>query len=130
MRVDPVTLRERFKEVMAYKKHSQPMGEKSAGCCYKNPCLTRDIEGLCAGENGKAGSRISAGLLIDRAGCKGLRVGGAWVSQQHANFFPVDKTATAGDIIALMEQVEARVFDRFGITLEREVVIWQREANQ
>ncbi len=120
-RADPAVLRSRLKEVMATKATTQPMGEKSAGCCYKNPTLTRTIEGL-----GDKDDRIGAGLVIDRAGCKGLSVGGARVSDRHANFFPVAKDASAADVIALMEEVERRVFDRFGIPLEREVILWQR----
>jgi UDP-N-acetylmuramate dehydrogenase len=111
-----------LKEVMAYKKSTQPMGEKSAGCCYRNPTLRGDIDGIAA-----AGARVSAGMLIDRAGCKGLCVGGARVSEQHANFLTVRAGARAADVISLMERVERRVLDRFGVSLEREVVVWRRE---
>ena len=121
-RGDPAQLRERLKEVMAYKKGTQPMAEKSAGCCYKNPTLEAAIDGI-----GEAGQRVSAGMVIDRAGCKGLSIGGATVSERHANFFPVAKDARAADVIDLMEEVERRVFDRFGIRLEREVVVWRRD---
>lgn len=128
----PAAIRQRFKEVMLHKKHTQPMGEKSAGCCFKNPLLTHDIDSLAQRgdhpELGKAGTRVSAGLLIDRAGCKGLCVGGARVSEQHANFFPVKPDAKAAHVIELMERVQARVFDRFGIRLEREVVLWRRSG--
>lgn len=122
-RGDAGALRGRLKEVMAYKKGTQPMGEKSAGCCYKNPTLERTVGGI-----GEAGQRVSAGMVIDRAGCKGLSVGGASVSERHANFFPVSRDATAADVIALMEEVERRVLDRFGIVLEREVVVWRRDG--
>ena len=122
-RGDPDALRTRFKEVMAYKKSTQPMGDRSAGCCFKNPTLVEAIDGV-----GEPGARASAGLLIDRAGCKGLSIGGASVSERHANFFPVSKGAKASDVIALMEQVERRVLDTFGVTLEREVVVWTREG--
>lgn len=82
------TLRTRLKEVMAYKASSQPMSANSAGCCFKNPTLARDVDGI-----GRAGDRVSAGLIIDRASCKGLRVGSASVSDRHANFLMVDKGA-------------------------------------
>jgi UDP-N-acetylmuramate dehydrogenase len=118
---DPRALRNRLKDVMAYKKSTQPMAEKSAGCVFKNPTLPREIPGL-----GNAGARVSAGLLLDRAGCKGMRVGGAEVSDWHANFFITRPGARAHDIIALMEQAAARVRDTFGIDLEREVVVWSR----
>jgi UDP-N-acetylmuramate dehydrogenase len=117
----PEALRERLKEVMAYKKGSQPLADRSAGCVFKNPTLGEDVEGI-----GVAGQRVSAGMLIDRAGCKGLRVGGASVSAVHANFVVTEKGAKARDVIGLMEQVEARVAERFGVKLVREVVVWRR----
>ncbi|HZW10366.1 MAG TPA: FAD-binding protein [Phycisphaerales bacterium] len=122
-RADPAALRARLKDVMAYKKGTQPMAENSAGCCYKNPTLAAGIEGI-----GEPGARVSAGMLIDRAGCKGLAVGGAAVSHHHANFFTVRPGARAADVIALMGEVERRVLDRFGVALEREVVVWRREG--
>lgn len=116
---DPDAIRARLKQVMAAKKHSQPMGESSAGCCFKNPRLSRDIEDIAP-----AGARVSAGLLIDRAGGKGLSVGGATVSTLHANFLTTNPDASAADLLALMRIVQSRVHDAFGITLEREVVVW------
>lgn len=122
---DPAKLRDRLKEVMEYKKRSQPMAEKSAGCCFKNPILPHDLTDS-AGDLGAKGSRVSAGMLIDRAGCKGIRVGGAEVSHRHANFLVTNHGAKARDVIDLMREVERRVFDRFGVRLEREVVVWER----
>ncbi|TVQ64123.1 MAG: UDP-N-acetylmuramate dehydrogenase [Phycisphaerales bacterium] len=113
---DAAALRSRMKEVMSYKKGSQPMGERSAGCAFKNPTLP-------------TGERVSAGMLIDRAGCKGERVGGARVSDVHANFIVVDTApgaCTARDVVALMRRVRARVLDHAGVTLEPEVAIWRR----
>jgi UDP-N-acetylmuramate dehydrogenase len=109
---DPSALRDRLKEVMAYKKNTQPMADRSAGCVFKNPVV--------------AGERVSAGALIDHSGCKGLRVGSAHVSELHANFILIDPGGTARDAIELMDAVEQRVRDAQGITLEREVVIWRR----
>ncbi len=116
---DPPAIRERLLSIMRDKKHSQPMGENSAGCCYKNPTLESDIDAI-----GAAGDRVSAGLIIDRAGCKGLAVRGAEVSRRHANFVTTRKDARARDVIELMQQVKRRVRDRFAIELEPEVVIW------
>ncbi|MCX5691146.1 MAG: hypothetical protein NTV94_15395, partial [Planctomycetota bacterium] len=115
--------REKLKEVMAYKKNSQPMADNSAGCCFKNPTLTRDIEGL-----GNAGQRVSAGKCIDLAGCKGLRIGTASVSPVHGNFLTADTGGKARDVIELIEEVERRVKARFGIELCREVVVWRRST--
>jgi UDP-N-acetylmuramate dehydrogenase len=98
------------------------MAERSAGCVFKNPTLTHDIKDI-----GAAGQRVSAGMLIDRAGCKGMAVGGAIVSQRHGNFIVTDPhTAKARHVIDLMAQVAARVHDGFGVPLVPEVVIWRR----
>lgn len=108
-------LREKLKEVMAYKKGSQPMAAHSAGCCFKNPAAAPGSD-----------TRVSAGRLIDEAGCKGLRIGGAEVSAHHANFIVAHPGCTATDVIRVMEEVERHVRDRLGVRLEREVVVWRR----
>lgn len=118
-RGEPRALRARLLEVMDYKKRTQPLADHSAGCCFKNPTLTRDLPSL-----GQAGQRVSAGLLIDRAGCKGLRVGGAEVSAAHANFLTTAPGATADDVLNLMRQVRTRVREAFGVDLRPEVRIW------
>lgn len=119
-------LRTQMKRVMAYKKDSQPMGANSAGCCFKNPTLTHDLKVDDGPQMAHAGDRVSAGMLIDKAGLKGLRVRGAMVSERHGNFLVPDSDAKARDIIELMELVERRVLERFGVRLEREVVVWRR----
>ena len=118
---DPVPIRDRLKSCMEYKKASQPMSADSAGCCFKNPVVPDSIDGVA-----EAGTRVSAGLLLDRAGCKGLRVGGAGVSEAHANFLVTDAGACARDVVGLMERVAARVYEAYGVMLEREVVVWSR----
>lgn len=113
---NPDDLMRRVKEIFFYKKNSQPMGENSAGCAFKNPTPPGPGEG---------GSPVAAGQLIDRAGLKGFTIGGASVSPVHANFIVADrKTATADDVKAVIDHVQATVRETFGITLEREVVVW------
>lgn len=116
---DPSAIKRSREACMRYKVESQPLGEKSAGCVFKNPTLIKPIEDI-----GQAGDRVSAGMLIDRAGCKGLAVGGASVSHVHANFITTTPQARAGHVIELIEQVSRRVYDRYGVTLETELVIW------
>ncbi|MFG0283847.1 MAG: UDP-N-acetylmuramate dehydrogenase [Phycisphaerales bacterium JB039] len=121
-REDPGEIRRRLLRIMEAKGASQPMGQRSAGCAFRNPTLKADLDGV-----GRAGQRISAGLLIDRAGLKGLAVGGATVSAAHANFIVAEPgRARARDVIELMDLVRRRVADRFGVALEPEVVIWSR----
>ena len=85
---------------------SQPTAERNAGSIFRNP----------EGDH--------AGRLIEAAGCKGLTVGGAQVSELHANFIVHDGTATAADIAALMLEVQRRVLDSAGIRLTPEVEWW------
>jgi len=112
---DPVRVRERLKEVFAYKKRSQPLAEHSAGCAFRNPWDPVREE------------RVSAGRLIDETGLKGLRIGGAEVSVVHANFVLVHPGARARDVAELLAEIRRRVFDRTGIELEPEVVHWTRD---
>jgi UDP-N-acetylmuramate dehydrogenase len=124
---DQAALRARLVEVMKYKKESQPMSARSAGCAFKNPVVAGEARARVPGLAPR-GQRVSAGLLIDRAGLKGLRVGGAHVSDRHANFLVTDPGATARDVISLMAEVERRVREAFGIELQREVVVWSRHG--
>jgi UDP-N-acetylmuramate dehydrogenase len=109
---DPGVTHERVKEIMAEKKRNQPLADKSAGCVFKNPLV--------------GGERVSAGKLIDRAGLKGTRVGGASVSERHANFFVTEPGCAARDIIELIERVQRTVVDTHDVRLETELVIWRR----
>jgi UDP-N-acetylmuramate dehydrogenase len=111
---DPVALRQRVKEIFNFKKSTQPLADHSAGCTFKNP-----IEPVSE-------QRVPAGKLIDEAGLKGRAVGGAVVSDQHANFIIARPGAKARDVLQLIQAVEARVFEVHGIQLERELVVWQR----
>ena len=123
---DKDTIKQNREACMRYKAQSQPLGDKSAGCVFKNPTLIDPIE-----EIGQAGDRVSAGMLIDRAGCKGLSVGGASVSQVHANFITTKPDARAHHVIELIGQVRQRVLDRYGVSLDNELIIWtDREEHQ
>ncbi|MFG0329551.1 MAG: UDP-N-acetylmuramate dehydrogenase [Phycisphaerales bacterium] len=113
---DPKRVHERVKEIFKYKKSSQPMGEASAGCVFKNPPSPQNPQ-----------QRMSAGELIDRAGLKGLSKGGAMISERHANFFVAREGASARDLIQLIELAVSRVRDQFGVELRRELVVWRRK---
>src|SRR5882724_4942217 len=88
------------------RRSSQPLGQKSAGCIFKNP------------------PGASAGRMIDELGLKGLSVGDAKVSDRHANFFVNVGRASAKDMLALISDVRGRVENAFGVKLENEVVVW------
>ena len=103
---DPDEIARRMRKVWITKKASQPLSHQSAGCIFKNP-------------RGQ-----SSGQLIDRAGLKGTRVGGAEISDRHANFVVTHEGAKADDVIRLIELARSRVLERFGVELELEVQIW------
>lgn len=93
-----------------HRSESQPLGQPSSGCMFQN-VVHPD------------GTKESAGKLIDQAGCKGMRVGGAEVSPIHANFIVNTGNATAQDVLTLAEEVRSAVQEKFGITLQREVFL-------
>lgn len=109
------SLRETARASLAFRKRTQPLHLPSAGCVFQNPDTERDRL--------PPGMPCSAGALIDRAGMKGARVGGAVVSEVHANFVVNDRGASAADILELVERVERLVRERFGVELRREVVV-------
>jgi UDP-N-acetylmuramate dehydrogenase len=111
---DPELLRLRARESLAYRKRTQPLALASAGCVFQNPDPARDRV--------PAGIPPSAGALVDRAGLKGQRLGGARISETHANFVVSDGTATAREIRTLIETARSAVRERFGVELKDEVV--------
>jgi len=104
---DPISIRAQVAEYRNKRGTSQPLSKRNAGCIFKNP----------AGQ--------SAGRLIDQAGLKGLRIGDAEVSPEHANFLVNHGHATAAEFAELMEQVRAKVLAVSGVELEPEVEIWR-----
>jgi UDP-N-acetylenolpyruvoylglucosamine reductase len=91
------------------RKAAQPSGIKTFGSTFRNPTDDPRAEGRTAGQ------------LLDAAGCRGLRVGGAGFSEKHANFVENHGRATTADVLALMAEGRRRVHERFGVVLEPEV---------
>ncbi len=102
---DPATVEAKTKEYYFQRLESQPLSLPSAGCVFRNP----DVR--------------SAGKLIDECGLKGLSVGRARVSEKHANFIVASEGATASDVLALIEEVQRRIKEATGATLELEIKI-------
>jgi UDP-N-acetylmuramate dehydrogenase len=96
---------------------TQPLGVPSSGCMFKNIPLA-DAMRL-----GTPDTIQSVGYLLDKAGLKGLRVGGASVSEVHANFIVNDGTATSQDVLDLVKLIKAKIKVKFGVDLSEEVVI-------
>jgi UDP-N-acetylmuramate dehydrogenase len=93
------------RRILDERRRKFPRGA-TAGCTFRNPA-----DGATAGE------------LLDRAGCKGLRVGDAGVSDVHANFIVNDGSENAADVLELIETMKRRVMDAFGVELIEEIVI-------
>ena len=102
---ESAAIREKMDELMARRKASQPLEYPSAGSTFKRP------EGYFAA------------ALIDQCGLKGLTVGGAQVSEKHAGFVINRGGATCADVLALMAQVQQRVWEEKGVRLEPEVKV-------
>ncbi len=111
---DPDALRAVARESLAFRKRTQPLASPSAGCIFQNPQPGRDTV--------PDGIAPSAGALVDRAGLKGLQIGGARVSETHGNFIVNDGSATATDIAALIDRCRDAVRERFGVHLREEIV--------
>lgn len=101
---DPEVIRARLDDIRRWRREHQPLGLASAGSVFRNP-------------PGDA----SAGLLIDRAGLKGAREGGAVVSPKHANFIVAERGASAADVRRLGDRVRATIRERDGIDLDYEI---------
>jgi UDP-N-acetylmuramate dehydrogenase len=100
---DPDTIKTRLDEIRHWRQAHQPLGLPSAGSVFRNP--TGD----------------SAGRLIEAAGLKGTRIGGAVVSEKHANFIVNDQKGTATDVRRLAEHVHAAILARDGVDLRFEI---------
>jgi UDP-N-acetylmuramate dehydrogenase len=98
-------IEQQIMQIQQQRAATQPVRTRTGGSTFKNP-------------NG-----YKAWELIDKAGCRGLRVGGAEVSHMHCNFFISDGTATAKDLIQLIAEVKHRVLEHSGIQLEEEIKI-------
>jgi UDP-N-acetylmuramate dehydrogenase len=96
----------RMKKLWIMKKATQPLTFQSAGCIFKNP------------------RGLSAGMLIDRAGLKGTRIGHAEISDRHANFIVTQPGAKSNDVLRLIELARSRVNETFGVELELEIRVW------
>jgi UDP-N-acetylmuramate dehydrogenase len=105
---DPAAIRARMDEIRANREESQPVRVRTGGSTFTNPTAP-EAKGRRAWQ------------LIDAAGCRGLTVGGATVSEKHCNFLINTGMATAADIEALGEEVRRRVLEKTGVALAWEI---------
>ncbi len=106
----PKSVADRIAGELAERRRLQPVRAVSAGCFFKNP------------------PRRAAGRLIEMVGLKGCRLGGARISEKHANFIVNAGGATAADVLRLCRMVHRSVRERFGILLEKEICFWPEDA--
>jgi UDP-N-acetylmuramate dehydrogenase len=104
---DPEAVVRRMRRIWIIKKENQPYGHQLSGCIFKNPSPD-----------------VSAGALIDQAGLKGTRFGGAEVSDRHANFIVAHPGAKSSDVLQLIERIQQRVWQQFGYELELQIQVW------
>jgi UDP-N-acetylenolpyruvoylglucosamine reductase len=107
---DPGEIKATLASMRERRREAQPSGIKTFGSTFKNP------------EDERAEGK-SAGQLLEAAGCRGLRHGGARFSEKHANFVENDRGATTAEVLELMAEGRRRVHERFGVVLEPEVQV-------
>jgi UDP-N-acetylenolpyruvoylglucosamine reductase len=107
---NPADVKATMGEMRRRRKEAQPSGIKTFGSTFMNP------------DDPRADGR-SAGQLLDAAGARGLAVGGARLSPEHANFVENTGRATTADVLAVMAAARRKVYDRFGVVLEPEVQV-------
>jgi len=104
---DHLELSRRLQKLWIFRKTSQPMGHQCTGLVFRNP------RGMIAGE------------LIEKAGLKGTRIGGAVISERNANFIVVEAECTSNDVLRLIELVQTQVHKRLEVDLEIGLEIWK-----
>jgi UDP-N-acetylenolpyruvoylglucosamine reductase len=107
---DPAAIKAAMGEMRGRRREAQPAGIKTFGSTFKNP-------------EADAAQGRTAGQLLEAAGCRGLRVGGARLSEKHANFVENVAGASTADVLELMAEARRRVHERCGVELEPEVQV-------
>ena len=113
---DPVALEARMEEQIAKRDASQPTRDRTAGSTFRNPV------GFSSTGRADDSHELKAWKVIDEAGMRGARLGGAVMSDKHPNFLTNAGDATAADLEALGEKVRKRVYEHSGLTLEWEIM--------
>ncbi len=114
---DPAILKQEVRQYLSHRRQGTPFDQPCCGSVFRNPGV--DLEQLAE----RLGNTPTAGRIIDAAGMRGFRIGAAEVSRTHANYIVNLGGATARDVLAVMEAVERRVHDLFGVRLRREVQV-------
>ncbi len=104
---DKAAIKSKMAEVLSKRKSTQPTASGTAGCAFKNPLVD--------------GALASSGKIIDELGLKGTKIGGISISEVHGNFLLNDGTATADDVLQLIDLIKTRARDERGVWLQEEI---------
>jgi UDP-N-acetylmuramate dehydrogenase len=126
-RDEPDAIKARVRDMQARRSESQPRAARSFGSVFQNPGgvdahpQSDHGDGISPEALAEDGSLLGAGALIERAGLKGHRIGGARISPRHGNFIENDEHASTSDICALIGLARRQVREQFGVSLHTEV---------
>jgi len=121
---EPDAIKSRVKEMQARRSDTQPRAARSFGSVFQNP--KGEHPGAADDARGADGAVLGAGALIEGAGLKGHRIGGARISPKHGNFIENDEHGSTDDILALINLARTTVDERFGVLLRTEVHLLDR----
>lgn len=121
----PDSIAQSIEETIAERERRHLQNVQAAGSFFMNPVAPAAIIEMFEKEKGvqSRGGRVPAGWLIEKAGLKGARVGGAIASMQHPNYIVNEGTATAHDVLNLAQRIKLEVLNQFGVELEEEAAI-------
>lgn len=115
-RSDKEKIWQKANRAMEYRKYTQPLGVGSAGCTFRNISKSQALR------IGTPNETTSAGYLIEAIGLKGYTIGGAKISEKHANFIVNTGGAKAADVVKIIDLVKKKIKQRFAVDLQEEVV--------
>ncbi len=124
---EPMMIKERMHVILDKRKDSQPIASGTAGCTFKNFEIPSDKERMRLEDETEIptqmldSGRVSAGWLVDQQNLKGTKIGGAHISEDHANFIINDGSAKADDVLQLISLMKTKVRNAYGIQLDEEI---------
>ncbi|OVE79910.1 UDP-N-acetylenolpyruvoylglucosamine reductase, partial [bacterium J17] len=108
-------------ECLGYRKQTQPLSQPSSGSVFKNPTPVE----IDSEKRAQMSKNVTAAELLDAVGVKGLEMGGVAFSNLHANWLVrVSESASSNDVLVLVKEAQKRVWEKYGISLEPEIVFW------
>lgn len=119
---DRATIGQKMKAIVDVRLAKQPR-YPSAGCVFKNLWATDQLASDLAAQDSIKGDKLACGLVVEKLGLKGQQIGGAKVSEEHANFIVNYNQATAADVLALIALIKQAAADKYNLDIEEEIQI-------